>query len=269
MPPALEWRPRAGAPCGHCPSCRMALTGAHPDLLEIGPRVQTATGKTARRRIIPVGAMVEGRGEAEGDQTPLVEWLETAPTVRRKVAVIDGAEFMTAEAANAILKSVEEPPFEALFVFLAEDVHAVLPTIVSRCTRLNVNPLPDRVLAAALTRLGEPPDPDLLRFAAGRPGMIVERDRARAALLEAGTFQQALADGMLPALEGAEVLEKRFDPHWHPEALRFTWQDLAPESRARADSALERLLVALEQYVSPSLAFQVFALEMRAAVGEA
>ncbi len=256
------------APCGVCPSCRQALAGAHPDLLEIGPRAVTSTGKAARRRIIPVGVMVEGRGDTEGDAPPLVTWLETAPTVRRKVAVVDGAEFMSAEAANAILKSVEEPPHRALFVFLTEEVGAVLPTIVSRCARLNVNPLADRELAAALARLGEAPDAELLAFAAGRPGVIVERERARAVLAEARAFHAALQDGMLPALEGAEALEKRFDPLWHPEALRFVWQDLSPAARAGADDALERLLAALEQYVSPSLAFQVLALDLRAAIGE-
>ena len=257
-----------GPPCGVCPSCRQALAGQHPDLLEIGPRALTSTGKAARRRIISVGAMVEGRGEPEGDSPPLVGWLETAPTVRRKVAVIDGAEFLSAEAANAILKSVEEPPHRALFVFLAEEVGAVLPTIVSRCARVNVNPLTDRELAAALARLGESPDPELLAFAAGRPGVVVERERARAALAEARSFTEALADGMLPALEAAEALEKRFDPLWHPEALRFVGRDRPDAERARADDALERLLSALEQYVSPSLAFQVLALDLRAAIGE-
>lgn len=257
------------APCGVCPSCRMALAGAHPDLLEIGPREQTATGKAARRRIIGVGAMVEGRGEAAVDAPPLVSWLETAPTLRRKVAVIDGAEFLSAEAANAILKSVEEPPHQALFLFLAEEVGAVLPTIVSRCARLNVRALPDPLLVAALAAAGEAPDPELLRFAAGRPGVVVEREAARAALAEARAFHEALSEGMLPALTGAEALEKRFDPLRHPEALRFIWQDLAPVARVRADAALERLLAALEQYVSPSLAFQVLALDLRAALGEA
>ena len=72
----------------------------------------------------------------------------------------------------------------------------------------------------------------------------------------------------LEAREAAEALEKRFDTEWHPQALRYVWKVEVPAVRAAADIALERLLLALEVYASPSLSFQVFVLDLRAAFGE-
>jgi len=253
------------APCGVCPSCVAVLRETHPDLLEVEPKATTSTGKTARRRLIPVSVVTARRDDGREYERHVVEWLETSATHRRKVVVIDGAEFLGEESANALLKVVEEPPHRAVFVFLTEDAHAVLPTIASRAARMRVPPVSDALVRDVLQRLGET-DADLLVFAAGRPGVIVERERARAALTDAREFVSALDTGMLSALEGAEALEKRFDPQWHPEALRFVLRDRGPDARSRADDALEAALAALERYVSPSLVFQVLALDLRAAL---
>ncbi len=257
---------RPGAPCGMCPSCVAVLREAHPDLLEVEPKTTTSTGKTARRRLIPVSVVTERRDDGREYERHVVEWLETRATYRRKVVVVDGAEFLNEESANALLKVVEEPPHRALFVFLTEDAGAVLPTIASRASRVLVPPVADVDVREALHRLGEA-DADLVSFAAGRPGVIVERVRAREVLAEARAFVDALDVGMLEALEAAEGLEKRFDPQWHPEALRFVLRGRSSGARAGADDALERALAALEQYVSPSLVFQVLALDLRAALG--
>jgi len=258
----------ANAPCGSCPSCTASLRGSHPDVLEIEPRATTSTGKAARRRLIPVGAITEKRDDAHEYERHVIEWLETTPTYRRKTVIVDGAEFLNEESANALLKVVEEPPHRALFVFLAEEGAAVLPTIASRSARVNVPPVPDEELRAALARLGEH-DEELLAFAAGRPGIVMEREQAREALADARTLLAALASGMLDALQAAEGLEKRFKPQWHPEALRFLLRAETPQARAAADAAIERALAALEQYVSPSLTFQLLALDLRDALGHA
>ena len=259
---------RETPPCGICPSCVAVLRGTHPDLMEVEPKATTSTGKAARRRLIPVSVITLRRDDGREYDRHVVEWLETSPTYRRKVVVVDGAEYLNEESANALLKVVEEPPHGALFVFLAEEVAAVLPTIASRATRLIVPPVPDGPMRDALHVLGET-DPELLVFAAGRPGMVVDRARAREALEDARTLVTALERGLLPALEAAEGLEKRFDPLWHPEALRFVLREYGPSARVAADEALDRALRALEQYVSPSLTFQVLALDLRSALGHA
>ncbi|GMA15606.1 DNA polymerase III [Deinococcus metallilatus] len=257
-----------GEACGTCPSCRAFAAGAHPDLLLVEPRATTSTGKAARRKLIPIGAILSARDKGREYETHVFEFLEVRPTFRRRVVIVDGAEHLGPEAANALLKLVEEPPHGALFVFLAEDLRSVIPTIVSRSARLSVTPAPDRALERTLALSGEAPDAELVAFAAGRAGVLKDREAVRAALTDAAEFTGALETGLLPALEAAERLEKRWDAAWHPEALRFTWRTQSPHARARADAALDALQAALEAYASPSLSFQVFALNLREAFGE-
>ncbi|MBB5377267.1 hypothetical protein HNQ07_002740 [Deinococcus metalli] len=255
-----------GEACGACPSCRAMAAGSHPDVLLVEPRATTATGKAARRKLIPIGAVLEARDKAHDYEVHVFEFLEVRPTHRRRVVIVNGAEHLGAEAANALLKLVEEPPHRALFLFLAEDMRAVLPTIASRSARVNVSPASDRAVERAMTVAGHAPDADLVEFAAGRAGVLDDVERVRGALQDARDLGAALPEGLLPALEAAEALEKRFDPAWHPEALRFTWRHHPAHQRARADSALDALQGALEAYASPSLAFQVFALALRDAL---
>ncbi|MDP9765634.1 DNA polymerase III subunit delta' [Deinococcus enclensis] len=258
-----------GEACGTCPSCRALAAGGHPDVLLVEPRATTTTGKAARRRIIPIGAVLEGRDKGRDYEVHVYEFLEVRPTFRRRVVVVNGAEFLGQEAANALLKLVEEPPHGALFVFIAEDVRSVLPTIVSRSGRLSVPPVADRALEFALAQAGVSPDPHLVAFAAGRAGVLAEHVTVLAALAGAADFTRALEEGLLPALDAASALEKHWDAAWHPEALRFAWRYLPPPARARADTALEALQEALEAYANPALSFQVFALRLREALGSA
>ncbi|PTA68884.1 AAA family ATPase [Deinococcus arcticus] len=255
-----------GEACGACAACRAHAAGAHPDILLIEPRATTTTGKAARRKLIPIGAILEARDKGREYDTHVFEFLEVRPTFRRRVVIVDGAEHLGQEAANALLKLVEEPPHRALFVFLAEDLRAVLPTIVSRSARLSVSPLPDALLERALVLGGAAPDPTLVAFAAGRAGVLADPAPVQAALEDARTLSQGLERGLLSALEATEGLEKRWGP-WHPEALRFSWRAAPPHERARADAALSALQDALEAYASPSLSFQVFALSLREAFG--
>lgn len=258
-----------GDACGGCPSCLALAAGAHPDVLVVEPRATTTTGKAARRKLIPIGAVLEARDKAREYETHVFEFLEVRPTFARRVVIVNGAEHLGPEAANALLKLVEEPPHGALFAFLAEDLRSVLPTIVSRSARLSVAPASDRALEFALAQSGAPADAALVEFAAGRAGVLSDHAAVTAALSSAAEFTAALEGGLLGALEAAEALEKSWDASWHPEALRFTWRALPPHARAKADTALDALQAALEAYASPSLSFQVFALNLRDALGDA
>lgn len=257
-----------GEACGNCPSCHALAAGAHPDILLVEPRATTTTGKVARRKLIPVGAILAGRDKGREYETHVFEFLEVRPTFKRRVVIVVGAEFLGQEAANALLKLVEEPPHGALFLFIAEDVRSVLPTIVSRSARLGVAPASDQALARVLALAGTPVDDELLSFAAGRAGVMSAADAVKAALETARELDEALGTGLLTTLEKAEALEKRWDAAWHPEALRFVWRTRLPQQRAQADTALDALQQALEAYASPSLSFQVFALRLRAAFDE-
>ncbi|MGI8748164.1 MAG: DNA polymerase III [Deinococcus sp.] len=265
---ALQNCSQPDAPCGACSSCRAMRAGTHPDLLIVEPSATTAKGKVSRKQLIPVTAIVKARDEDNDYEEHVYEFLEVRSTYRRRVVVIDGAEFLHEKAANALLKLVEEPPHGALFVFLTEDEGLVIPTIVSRCARLAVRPLPDAELRRLEALAGREVGVGVLMLAQGRPGVLLEVEVVVAALESARTLTAAVRKGMLPALEAAGELEKRFDPEWHPQTLRFVWRDEALSVRARADLALERTLTALESYANPGLTFQLLALELRAAFGE-
>ncbi len=128
-------------PCGVCASCQNFAAGTHPDYLEISPKTETSTGKKARSSIIPIKAISSSHDPDHDYELHVMDWLETGARYRHKVVVFDGAEFLNEAAANALLKIVEEPPHQARFVFIAEDVSGVMPTITSRSVQIRVPPV--------------------------------------------------------------------------------------------------------------------------------
>jgi DNA polymerase III subunit delta' len=151
---------RSPAPCGVCPSCRQVARLLHPDLHLLWPasredlenaealgRITTAyasdrfgtwdTSPAASIGIDQVRKLKEEMAKAgvEGD---------------RRVACILAADRMTEQAAQSALKLVEEPPAQASLILTAEDPARLLPTLVSRCQRLRLTPLPREVVESIL-----------------------------------------------------------------------------------------------------------------------
>jgi DNA polymerase III subunit delta' len=115
-----------GDACGVCPSCRRLAAGTHPDLVLIAP---TSEGHQPQ---IKIGQIRELRRLTE--YPPLGGgW---------RVVIIKPAEAMNDEAANALLKTLEEPPPRHLLVLTALGETDLLPTVVSRCHKLAFAPLP-------------------------------------------------------------------------------------------------------------------------------
>ncbi len=127
------------APCGHCASCRTMAAGVHPDYFETAPE---ARGKSA--------AMI--RTDAVRD---ILIAASGAPVqAQRRIILIDGAETMNETAANRLLKTIEEPTGEVLFLLVTSGYDAVLPTIRSRAVRIAFGALPRAEIAAALRGRG-------------------------------------------------------------------------------------------------------------------
>ncbi len=127
-------------PCGQCQSCRRIASGNHPDV-----QVIERAG---------VGAIRESPPQKE---IGIEQIREMQHSVNLKpyegncrVIIIDGAEFMSEEAANALLKTLEEPPDSTVFILLAGDENSILPTILSRCQRLELPPVPVQTVRQAL-----------------------------------------------------------------------------------------------------------------------
>ncbi|MGC1275876.1 MAG: DNA polymerase III subunit delta' [Planctomycetaceae bacterium] len=118
--------------CGECPSCRQMAAGSHPDHFEIG----CPEGK----RELPLSAFIGERDER--GRAGLCYQLSLRPSAGiRRIAVIDDADTMNDEAANAFLKTLEEPQPGAVLILIAPQAEALLPTIRSRCQLVRFAPL--------------------------------------------------------------------------------------------------------------------------------
>ena len=95
-----------------------------------------------------------------------------------RVAIIDAADEMNDNAANALLKMLEEPPARSLLMLISHAPGRLLPTIRSRCQRLYLKPLPEDVLSAQLARLLPEADSEhraaLVRLAEGSLGLALQ-----------------------------------------------------------------------------------------------
>lgn len=127
--------------CGECSGCKPFQADSHPDFLALG----VPEGK----RELPIELFV-GPRERRG-QAGLCFELSLRPLPgSRKIAVIDDADLMNDAAANALLKTLEEPPEGALLFLIASNPDALLPTIRSRCQMIRFAPLAADDVAALL-----------------------------------------------------------------------------------------------------------------------
>ena len=155
--------PPAG-PCGQCEPCNRIRRGVYADLNIV------AVGGDSR---VTTRISIEQVREAES-------FLSVTPVEGAwKVVIFDGAETLSAgqsESANALLKTLEEPPEHVLILLLTTNEDAILPTIRSRCRVLSLRPMPGAALAEYLTaRHNAPVDtaPWLARLSRGCPGWAI------------------------------------------------------------------------------------------------
>ncbi len=115
--------PVDGLACGHCRGCELNKAGTHPDLASLSPE--------------------DGSRAIKVDQVrEVTQFLsKTAQQGGYKLVIINPAEAMNANAANALLKSLEEPSGNTLLILVCHNPSAVLPTIRSRC-QIRLLPLP-------------------------------------------------------------------------------------------------------------------------------
>lgn len=162
-------------PCGRCASCRLVQARSHPDLRVLLPEsLQASLGWSTE------DANGEGAEAASGDKKRqpskeikvdavrgAVGFAQTTPARGRgKVVVLHPAERMNAVAANALLKTLEEPAGAARFVLACATPEALLPTIRSRCQALALRP-PDAATATAWLAQQGVAEPEVMLSAAG------------------------------------------------------------------------------------------------------
>jgi len=222
-------------PCHQCPSCSQTSARRHPDLAYVAPdpdRIHIAQVRDLAYQL--------ALSPLQGD------W---------RVCVVRDVDRATPEAANALLKTLEEPPSHAILILTVSDASLLLPTIVSRCQVLTLRAVSPATIERALAQRGvEPSQARLLaRLSAGRIGWAIAAAESPQMLERRNDWIDELLtlleSGRATRLARAEALSRS---KALPEMLKTWeqwWRDVmifsadAPEGCVNIDrlDALERL----------------------------
>ncbi|HIE04124.1 MAG TPA: DNA polymerase III subunit delta' [Candidatus Latescibacteria bacterium] len=220
--------PEEGLPCGRCRSCSSFASFEHPDVHILWPAPSSlSTEELSFRRALaedpyavprPSGSL----GIAIDRVRDLQHRLSLKPyRGRGKVGILFDAEYMRPEAANALLKTLEEPPRGTLLVLTSSAPERLLPTVRSRCQEVPLHPLPVDAVAEELMRRFNLPHEGAVAVARASEGdmgkalkLLREGDIKRRAreFLESALKAQSPLDAFLRteevgALPAGELLE--------------------------------------------------------------
>jgi DNA polymerase-3 subunit delta' len=160
-------------PCGECSQCQRIAQEKHPDVCFIGLDRPLSPKEMERQE--------KEKGPRKGIGIDDIRELSRLAGIkpfegRYRVFILDGAEYLSDEASNCLLKTLEEPPPQVLILLLASEADRLLPTILSRCQRLDLRPLPLEREVEALVRgfsLGEEEAERLARLSRGCLGWAI------------------------------------------------------------------------------------------------
>jgi DNA polymerase-3 subunit delta' len=149
-----------GAACGSCAACHWFEAGTHPDFHTI--TLQEKTTKEGDTRMATA---------IEVDQAREAVDFVRLSTYRagHRVVLVNPADALNVASANALLKVLEEPPLNTVFVLVSDQPRRLLPTIRSRCARFDIGLPPDGQAAQWLGSQGVDDAPNLLALAGGSP----------------------------------------------------------------------------------------------------
>ena len=200
-------QPTPDGACGLCPSCHGIDVHTHPDLVVLMPE----TERLARGWPLPEKAQAEiddkkrkpSREIRVDAMREAIEFAQrTSGRGRGKAVLVYPAERMNAVTANALLKTLEEPPGDARFVLATDAAHLLLPTIRSRCLSHTLAwPPADEALAWLATQgLAGPQAAALLQAAGGRPAEALALAEGKDSARRWSQLAPALARGDVAAL---------------------------------------------------------------------
>ena len=126
--------PQDGEPCCQCESCRSIADETNVDVIEIDAATHTQVEKARE----------------------LCEDVQHLPIRSKyKIYIIDEVHMLSKSAWNALLKTIEEPPAHAKFIFATTEVNKVLPTVISRCQRFDLRRIQTSAIAARLRMISD------------------------------------------------------------------------------------------------------------------
>ena len=199
--------------CGECASCKLISAGSHPDLTWVSPEED--------KQQVSVDQI---RGACE-------KLHKTSYRQGYKVAVIFPAHQMTVNAANSLLKTLEEPAPMSLLILLTSQPSVLPPTVRSRCQQISIRkPSAEEALRWLQAEVPKAASPALLEFAGGAPLKALDYADGRFDTLDRD-MQRALAELLVGDTDVTQVATA-----WAKEGLpdRLTWLDLWLTSAAKA-----------------------------------
>lgn len=227
--PSAETSP--DVPCGLCSTCQRILHASHPDVVEVSLETQAATlaqaGGSKSKAAAPKELRIDTIREMQAN-------VGLRPYIGRwKVYIIGDADRLNEEAANCMLKTLEEPPQHTILVLLASNEAAVLPTISSRCIQVPLRSLSRARVKSSLQELWGIEDAEkaelLAALSGGRLGYAVSLagdgsalETRRASLQELALLSKA---HVTDRMEAAARYAKQFtDARAALYAMLDTWE---------------------------------------------
>ena len=211
-----------GEPCNACQACVAANAGRQLDLIE--QDAATHNGVDDMRELIEHVRFAPFGGSLPTARLPVGQGRRG-----RKVYVLDEAHMLSPSAWNALLKTLEEPPPYAFFIFATTEWHKIPATIVSRCQRFEFKRIPDEALSARMRYIAEAEgmkvDDDVVRLIVSRSdGCVRDAETLLGQLSSLGGDEMTLETASLVIPQGYGELAKGLIALWatrdHAASLR-------------------------------------------------
>lgn len=193
--------------CGHCKACQALAAGIHPDFFQIQPESETKAAPAIRIEAVR-------KLQEEIARIPLLS--------ERRVVIMQEADKMNEAAANCLLKTIEEPSGQIVFILLTSRPSALLDTIISRCMRVEFGILQPEELVAILHQQGieEPLAGKLASIADGSVSKALAMQDEELLNLQTQAFDLASAAGTL-GVEQLLQLAKEMSSHSRERLIQW------------------------------------------------
>ncbi len=217
------------APCGECDPCCLCLASNHPDLLEVAQRADRS------QLVLEQFVGAKENRHREG----LCHDLSLKPMLgARRIAIIDDADTFSSEVANALLKTLEEPPPRSLLILIGTSLAKQLPTIRSRAQVMPFAPLADDLIARWLLEWElVATESEARRIAVAAEGSL---DRARTMLIpDLWQVQGSVVDSLSRAIPDSVAVV---------EAVQRFVQESAKDAGPKREAALALLGLVVDHF---------------------
>lgn len=159
--------PTTDPPCGQCRTCQRIEEGKYADVIHIDKN--TGRDPKDKKKAIEIGIDAIRELLQRGASLPPYEG-------KFKIFIIENAELLSVEAANCLLKTLEEPPPHIIIILISAEEKTLLPTVISRCQRFELKPVTTSIMEAKLSQINSMSTEKirlLTRLSGGRLGWVI------------------------------------------------------------------------------------------------